>query len=179
MSGARRRKDLALVGAVAALAAAAFAVVRSGDMPPPAAADPYRPAPGAPVRIEYRAEGGLRALERAEVTVTGPGEGECTVRWRRRGAPEAEVARRALGEAAFGDLLALFARADFFEVDPVPRAGYVADMPSIAVALAVGDRAHEVTVNGRYYASRDLGPILRFFEQLVRSETPAGVSTGD
>jgi hypothetical protein len=169
------KKDLLLLAAVAALAAAAFAALRASDPEPPRE-DPYRPRPKTPVAIDFRSVGGFRGLERVEVEIRGPDD--CLVRYRPRGGPAAER-RHELSSERFEDLLARLARANFFEIDEVPRAGYVADMPSVTVAFRAGERSNEVTIDGRRRASGDLGAILRFFDEIVRAETPAPVSTGD
>lgn len=172
------KKDIVVIAAVGALALAAFFVSRRGADAPAPSAGPYRPAAEVPIRVHYRAAGGLSPLAEVEVDVRGPGADDCVVRWRAHGGPAIEK-RLALGDRRLGDLLARLGRADFFEVDEVPRSGYIADLPATALAYTVGDRTHEVVVDGRRRASRDLRPVYEFFEEIRKQVTPEPVSSGD
>ncbi len=176
------KKDLAIVGVVAALAVAAFLL--SSDTTPAApgggpnggARNPYRPDGAETLLVKYRAEGGLGSIALFEVEIRGPGE--CPVRWQARRGPLSERSHQ-LPDAGFRDLMERLARADFFQVESVPRSGYHSDMATVTIALTVGDRHNEVVIDGRRRPSRDLAALLEYFDALRRSATPESVATGD
>lgn len=170
------KKDLLVLAAVAALAVLATLLARPGAPPPARKADPYRPAGGEAVLVRYRAEGGLSPFSLVEIEVRSAEDG--LVRYKAHGGPVVEK-RHALGEAKYADLLDRLARVDFFTVDEVPRSGYVADMPAVTVALTIGDRKNEVTMDGRRRTSRDLGPVFDVFSEIRKAVTPEPVSSGD
>lgn len=170
------KKDLVLVLVVAALGVTGFVV--TADRSPVAARphDPYHPGAHDATLLKYKAEGGFGSIVFFEATVRGPGE--CAVRYQTRGGPVVER-KRALSEEDFRDLLERLARVDFFEVEEVPRSGYLADMATVTVALSIGEQRNEVTVDARRRSSRDLSPVTAFFDAIRKAITPEPVSTGD
>jgi hypothetical protein len=163
---------------VAALAAAVLFVTREPEKAASSgAADPYRPAAGEAVLVRYEASGGPGTIERCEIEARGPGE--CLVRYRAAGARAPSERAHPLSEAGWEELLRRLARADFFEADEAPRAALHADQPRITLALSIGPRSHEVTLDGRRRATRDLAPVLDWFDAVRKASTPEPVSAGD
>jgi hypothetical protein len=170
------KKDVPLIGALLALAVAAALLARPGAPAKERKHDPYKPAPGEPLLVRYRAEGGLSPFSLVEVEVRSAAD--CVVRYVAHGGPRVEK-RHALTEAQFADLLERLARVDFFTVDEVPRNGYIADLPSVSLALTIGEKENEVTTDGRRRASRDLAPVFAVFSAIRKAATPEPVSSGD
>jgi hypothetical protein len=171
------KKDLLVVLVVALLGLTAF-LVSSEPAPaaPQVAQDPYAYGDGKAVEVRYKAEGGLSPVSMFEATVRGPGQ--VSVRYEVRG--RRVVARtHPISETEFRNLMAALARVDFLEVESVPRSNYLADMPSTTLAAKIGEAGNSVTIDGRRRASRDLGPVLTFFEGVRRTVTPEGVGSGD
>ncbi len=170
------KKDLVLILVVAALAVAAFLISGERAAPAPLKSDPYRPGGKEPVLVTYRTEGGLSPIAFFEIAIRGPGD--CTVRYRTHGGPAVERSH-AVSDAAFRDLLERLSRVGFLEVEGVPRSAYYADMATTTVALTIGDQQNQVTIDARRRPSRDISPLLDFFDEIRKAATPEPVSTGD
>jgi hypothetical protein len=173
------KKDLSVVIVLAALAVAAFfltaehggaAVARRGPL------DPYRPDAKDNVLVRFQVEGGVSQIPLFEVSIRAPGD--CGVRYQIRGRPVVERSYP-LSDAQFHDILDRLARVEFFEVEDVPRSGYLADLATTTIALTIRDQQNTLRIDARRRPSRDLAPVLEFFEEIRKAATPEPVSTGD
>ncbi len=183
------KKELVALAALAVLTLAAVLLANPTlptDAKEPVEAEvaafgPYEPGTR-PVVLRYRHEGAFSTLELIEIECRRAADGRiaCDVLYKTRGGATNPVKKAyGLGPSEFTNALKLFERIDFYEVEAAPRSHYVADLGKTIVALSVGDRSHEVTIDGRHRASRDLGPILAFFDGLRRAATPEAVASGD
>ena len=171
------KRDLLVVLADAVLAAAVFFLTRETPAGGPTGRDPYRPASGEEVHVRYVSVGGFGPGAGCEIDVRGPGD--CSVRWRSGGGRPAVVRRHPLSDQGYNELLQRLARADFFEVDELPSSSVAADTPKVTLALSIGARSHEVLLDGRRRPSKELGPVLEFFDAIRKAATPEPVAAGD
>ena len=174
------KKDLLLVLLIAALAGAVFFLTgdRGGaaGVPVHRTASPYRPDATDKVLIGYKVESDTSQIPLFEVAIRAPGD--CTVRYQIRGRPLVERAYP-LSDGQFHDILDRLARVDFFDVEEVPRSKTFADVSTVTVALTIREQQSSVRIDARRRASRDLGPVLEFFDGLRKAATPEPVATGD